>query len=587
MIKSDFNADWKVILDHYHPLRVLGTGSYGHVIEAEHKGTKKTVAIKRVTGLFEDLIDTKRILREISLLKSMKNQFVVELLDIIYDTSNPNFDTIFLIFECAPSDLKKTIKRAIFLNMLDIKLLVYHILCGLKYIHSCAVLHRDLKPGNILLDNNYQIKICDFGLARSVIIPEDDDEEKIIEQKVVDNKRILNKEKVNNTKSSLGRFLNKDKNKESKDSKDKKKEIENLELPKEPLLISLNENPNRPNSHEQLNENSQIEEKKLNLGESKTTNTIKLEINENSKVINYKFNEKNDNSKSNSPFHLKTPEEKLNGNNICKTTHSIIKENERSAPVEELKISISTNNSTTNTNPTEINNSENSKFKPKMLGSIKKQQKQQMLSVHVVTRWYRAPELILIETDYTSAIDVWSVGCIFAELMMMIQENAPTIVERTPLFPGKFCFPLSPPDKSKAIQVNEKGFPVDRSDQLNVIFEVIGTPSEEDMEFITDKNGILYLKSIKPKPKKNLKQKFPGSSDDALDVLDKMLQFNPRKRITVNLALEHPFFAEVRSRSKEVEAEFSLGFEFEKDSFLTIEKLRCLFIEVIQSYKNI
>jgi serine/threonine protein kinase len=587
MIKSDFNADWKVILDHYHPLRVLGTGSYGHVIEAEHKETKKTVAIKRVTGLFEDLIDTKRILREISLLKSMKNHFVVELLDIIYDTSNPNFDTIFLIFECAPSDLKKTIKRAIFLNMLDIKLLVYHILCGLKYIHSCAVLHRDLKPGNILLDNNYQIKICDFGLARSVIIPEDDDEEKIIEQKVVDNKRILNKEKVNNTKSSLGRFLNKDKNKESKDSKDKKQEIENLELPKEPLLISLNENPYRPNSHEQLNENSQIEEKKLILGESKTINTIKLEINENSKVINDKFNEKNDNSKSNSPFHLKTPEEKLNGNNICKTTHSIIKENERSAPVEELKISISTNNSTTNTNPTEINSSENSKFKPKMLGSIKKQQKQQMLSVHVVTRWYRAPELILIETDYTSAIDVWSVGCIFAELMMMIQENAPTIVERTPLFPGKFCFPLSPPDKSKAIQVNERGFPVDRSDQLNVIFEVIGTPSEEDMEFITDKNGILYLKSIKAKPKKNLKQKFPGSSDDALDVLDKMLQFNPRKRITVNQALEHPFFAEVRSRSKEVEAEFSLGFEFEKDSFLTIEKLRCLFIEVIQSYKNI
>jgi len=51
---------------------------------------------------------------------------------------------------------------------------VNHILCGLKYIHSCAVLHRDLKPGNILLDKNYQIKICDFGLARCVNRDSDD-----------------------------------------------------------------------------------------------------------------------------------------------------------------------------------------------------------------------------------------------------------------------------------------------------------------------------------------------------------------------------------------------------------------------------
>jgi len=426
---------------------VLGTGSYGHVIEAEHKKSKRKVAIKKITCLFEDLVDTKRILREITLLRFMKNQFVVELLDIIYDLDNPYFDTIFLIFECAPSDLKKNIKSYLYLHMLDVKLLVYHILCGLKYIHSCAVLHRDLKPGNILLDDNYQIKICDFGLARSVVKEEEDVPD---QKKKVDNKKTINREK----------FLGK-------------------------------------------------------------------------------------------------------GNNLDK--YSGVKDEK--------------SETSTTTGSTE-------KKHPAMLGSMKKQAKQQMLSVHVVTRWYRAPELILIEKDYSSAIDMWSIGCIFAELMMMIKENAATFLDRTPLFPGKFCFPLSPPDKSNSIKINQYGFPIDKTDQLNVIFDVIGTPSNDDLDFVTDNNGILYLKSLKSRPKKDLKKKFPGSTDEGLDLLTQMLNFNPRKRITCNQSLDHSFFEEVRSPSKEIEADFNLEFEFEKDDNLNMEKLRLLFVQVINSYKS-
>lgn len=66
------------------------------------------------------------------------------------------------------------------------------------------------------------------------------------------------------------------------------------------------------------------------------------------------------------------------------------------------------------------------------------------LTGHVVTRWYRAPEIILLEKDYGPGIDIWAVGCIFAELLGMMRENAPTFMDRTPLFPGKSCFPLSP-----------------------------------------------------------------------------------------------------------------------------------------------
>lgn len=92
-----------------------------------------------------------------------------------------------------------------------------------------------------------------------------------------------------------------------------------------------------------------------------------------------------------------------------------------------------------------------------------------------MTRWYRAPELILLERDYTKAIDVWSVGCIMGELCGMLKENAPTFMDRSPLFPGNSCFPLSPDHNTK---MRRAGFPSSKSDQLNIIFEVIGTPTE-------------------------------------------------------------------------------------------------------------
>ena len=69
------------------------------------------------------------------------------------------------------------------------------------------------------------------------------------------------------------------------------------------------------------------------------------------------------------------------------------------------------------------------------------------LTGHVVTRWYRAPEVILLEQNYTGSIDIWSIGCISAELQTMIKSNCQTFLDRSPLFPGNSCFPLSP-DKS-------------------------------------------------------------------------------------------------------------------------------------------
>jgi len=459
MDKNSLEKEWGPILDRYEPIKVLGSGSYGKVVEAIDKTTKKKVAIKKINELFVDLIDTKRILREITLLRFMKNQFIVELLDIIYDKNNKNFDCIYLIFECLPSDLKKLIKSNNYLTIDDVKKYIYHILCGLKYIHSCAVLHRDLKPGNILLDHNYQIKICDFGLARCVNRDNDDEI------------------------------------------------IENIP-----------------------------EEKKID----------QLKLDKHNEFLN-KYASPSTNRKEKDSSKEETPTNK-DGGSTSKTSKNRI---------------------------------------PPKLKFLKNQKKEQILSVHVVSRWYRAPELILIETNYTGSIDVWSVGCIFAELMMMIKENAHTFMDRAPLFPGKSCFPLSPPGKNK-VKVNEFGFPNEKADQLNVIFDVIGSPNEESMRFVTDPNAILYLKSLsqKKKNKINFKTKFPGCSEESLDLLQKMLIFDPNKRITVNECLEHPFFKDIRDPNKEEEANFNLEFEFENDNNLTVGKLRNLFLSVINSYKQ-
>ena len=459
MDNNSLKKEWGSILDRYEPVKFLGSGSYGKVIEAIDKETKKKVAIKKINDLFVDIIDTKRVLREITLLRFMKNPFIVKVLDILYNKDEKTFDSIYLIFECLPSDLKKLIKSSNYLTIDDVRKYIYHILCGLKYIHSCSVLHRDLKPGNILIDHNYQIKICDFGLARCVNIDNED-------------------------------------------------EIE-----------------------ETVQEEKQIDKSKLE-----------------------KHNE----------F-------------LKKYSSSTTDKNEKKEPKEETPNN-KEGNSTTKSSKNKI---------PPKLKFLKNQKKEQIFSVHVVSRWYRAPELILIETNYTGSIDVWSVGCIFAELMMMMRENAPTFTDRQPLFPGKSCFPLSPPGKNK-VTVNEYGFPNEKADQLNVIFDVIGSPDEESMGFVTDPNAVLYLKSLsqKKKNKINFKSKFPGSSDESLDLLQKMLIFDPNKRITVNECLEHPFFQSIRDPNKEEEATFNLEFEFENDINLTLEKLRSLFITVIKSYKQ-
>jgi mitogen-activated protein kinase 1/3 len=205
------------------------------------------------------------------------------------------------------------------------------------------------------------------------------------------------------------------------------------------------------------------------------------------------------------------------------------------------------------------------------------------LTTHVVTRWYRAPELILLQ-DYTSAVDMWSAGCILAELLGMQKENVPDPAMREPIFPGRSCYPLSV-DRSAAADnqyedLSSSSMAVDNSqavpsaatpnkesrDQLNVIFEVIGTPSAADMEAITGSDGKVrkyLMENTQTHKAKVLSDLFPASAPEFHTLLSELLQANPQKRSTAAEAMKSPIFDPFRSGEHEVMCNTPLSADFE------------------------
>ncbi|SBS83455.1 mitogen-activated protein kinase 2, putative (MAPK2) [Plasmodium ovale curtisi] len=385
--------------ENYEIKHLIGRGSYGFVYLAYDKKTRKNVAIKKVNRMFEDLIDCKRILREITILNRLRSNYVIKLHDLIIPEDLLKFDELYIVLEIADSDLKKLFKTPIYLTEEHVKTILYNLLLGEKYIHESGIIHRDLKPANCLLNQDCSVKICDFGLARTI------------------------------------------------------------------------------NCEKDIHIVKDLEEKE---------------------------------------------------------------ENEEPGPHNK---------------------------------NIKKQ-----LTSHVVTRWYRAPELILLQENYTNSIDMWSTGCIFAELLNMIESHINNPTDRFPLFPGSSCFPLSPDRNSK--KVHEKS----NRDQLNIIFNVIGTPSEEDLKNITKEEVIKYIKLFPPRNGINLKIKYPSISDDGIDLLQSMLKFNANKRITIENALNHPYLKEVRKIELETFCTEKIILPFDDWMILSETQLRYIFLKEIQSF---
>ncbi|GAA5862967.1 hypothetical protein JCM8547_003635 [Rhodosporidiobolus lusitaniae] len=342
----------------YEFVKELGQGAYGVVCSAKNRHTGDNVAIKKVTKVFQKKILTKRALRELKLLHHFRgHKNITCLYDL--DLVDPiNFDSVYLYEECMEADLHAIIRSGQPLSDAHFQSFIYQTLCGLKYIHSAHVLHRDLKPGNLLVNADCELKICDFGLARGF---------------------------------------------------------------------------DQDAAAAQQGQNGQ----------------------------------------------------------------------------------------------------------------------QGFMTEYVATRWYRAPEIMLSFANYTTAIDIWSVGCVLAELL-----------GGRPIFKGK-----------------------DYIDQLNIVLHFLGTPSDKTLRRVGSPRAQDYIRSLPFKPGVPFNQLFPQANPLALDLLAKLLAFDPHERISCEDALAHPYLGVWSEPNDEplCEKVFDFGFEVVDD----IEGMRRLIVEEVEEFRRL
>ena len=146
-------------------MRAIVGQAYGIVWKAIDKKTREVVALKKVFDAFQNATDAQRTFREIMFLQELNNhENIVKLWNVL---KADNDRDIYLVFEFMDTDLHAVI-RANILEEVHKQYIMYQLLKALKYMHTAGMLHRDMKPSNMLLNSDCLVKVCDFGLARSI-----------------------------------------------------------------------------------------------------------------------------------------------------------------------------------------------------------------------------------------------------------------------------------------------------------------------------------------------------------------------------------------------------------------------------------
>ncbi|KAF8391131.1 hypothetical protein HHK36_023432 [Tetracentron sinense] len=175
---------------------------------------------------------------------------------------------------------------------------------------------------------------------------------------------------------------------------------------------------------------------------------------------------------------------------------------------------------------------------------------------YVATRWYRAPELCgSFFSKYTPAIDIWSIGCIFAE-----------VLTGRPLFPGKNVV-----------------------HQLDLMTDLLGTPSLDTITRVRNEKARRYLNSMRKKQPVPFAQKFPNADPSALRLLERLLAFDPKDRPTAEEALSDPYFKGLAKVEREPSCQpiTKIEFEFERRRVTKDDIRELIFREILEYHPQL